>query len=267
MSSSSETSTPQGLCTVSRDTVSVECKTTLGDCTYELFVGTCSCGQPIYRLMRTCGASLSIYQISQDDYENLENYIAQLHATFAVDVDSRLQRLRQTIKELNSKGLFEAEEIDVSHVRRIDKARLILNRLSKNGRLKQIVDNADAVEDDVAAAFLLGCLATDNFWIETHEDAVFEGYAHIEGRESGRPLAVAARLRLGKRSRRAVIEAASRLYLQQPLLERNDSRTAALIEDLRLEALRKRDGTYLGAEAIAKHLRAARRDGSLGKFR
>src|SRR5438309_12129521 len=89
--------------------------------------------------------------------------------------------------------------------------------------------------------------------------SVFEGYAHIEGRESGRPLAVAARLRQGKRTRRAVIEAASKLYAQQPPLERNDSRAAALIEEMKLEALRKRDGTYLGSEAIAKHLRAGRR--------
>ena len=156
---------------------------------------------------------------------------ASMTAAEWLDANVSNDRLRQTIAELNSKGLFEAQEIDVSDVRRIDKARLILSRFSKNGRLKQILDKADDVEDDFAAAFLLGCLATDNFWIETHEEAVFEGYAHIEGRESGRPLAVAARLRQGKRSRRAVIEAASKLYLAQPLLERNDSRTAALIED------------------------------------
>jgi hypothetical protein len=263
---SSDTSAPQKPCTLSRDTVSMERKIIIGDCTYELRVGTCSCGQPIYRLMRTCGALLSIYQISQEDYENLEDYIAELHSTFAVDVHTRICGLQKTIAELNSKGLFEAEDIDVFHVRRIDKARLILSRFSKNGLLDRILDKADDVEDDVAAAFLLGCLATDDFWIETHEEAVFEGYAHIEGRESGRPLAVAARLRQGKRSRHAVIEAASKLYRDQPLLKRNDSRTAALIEEMKLEALSKRDGTYLGAEAIAKHLRAARRDGSLGKF-
>jgi hypothetical protein len=216
--------------------------------------------------MRTCGAALSIYQISQADYENLDDYIAELHASFAMDVDARMDRLRQTIHEFNSKGLFEAEEIDVFHVRLIDKARLIFNRFSKRGRLQEILDNVDDVENDLAAAFLLGFLATENFWLEIHAEAVFEGYAHIEGRESGRPLAVAARLRQGKRTRRAVIEAASKLYVQQPSLERNDSRAAALIEEMKLEALRKRDGTYLGSEAIAKHLRAARRDGSLGKF-
>jgi hypothetical protein len=266
MSATPETSTPQKLCPISQHTISVEQKVKLGDCTYELFVGTCSCGEPIYKLMRTCGAALSIYQISQADYENLEDYIAELHASFAVDVDARMDRLRQTVHEFNSKGLFEAEEIDVFHVRLIDKARLILNRFAKTGRLQEILDNVDDVENDLAAAFLLGYLATENFWLEMHAEAVFEGYAHIEGRESGRPLAVAARLRQGKRTRRAVIEAASKLYLQQPLLRRNDSRTATLIAEMKLDALRKRDGTYLGSEAIAKHLRAARRDGSLGKF-
>lgn len=41
----------------------------------------------------------SPYQISQEDYENLEEYIAELHATFSVDVYSRIELLRQTIEE------------------------------------------------------------------------------------------------------------------------------------------------------------------------
>src|SRR5262249_39822314 len=86
------------------------------------------------------------------------------------------------------------------------------------------------------------------------------GYAHIEGREAGRPLALAARLRQGKRTRSAVQAAASKLYETNPLLRRNDSKTAMQISGLKLEQLRKRDGTYLGADAIVKHLRAIRRD-------
>jgi hypothetical protein len=263
MSTISETRTPQKLCSVSKDSVSIEWNTRLGDCTYELFVGKCSCGEPNYRLMRTCGASISIYQISPEDCENLDEYVAKLNASFTVDVGSKMYRLRETIKEFNAKGLFEAEGLDVYHVRLIDKARLILSRFSKTGKLKEILDKPDDIENDIAAAFLLGCLASENFWIETHEEAVFEGYAHIEGRESGRPLAVAARLRQGKRSRRAVIDAASKLYSKQPLLRRNDSRTATLIAEMHVEALRKRDGTYLGSEAITKHMRAARREGHL----
>jgi hypothetical protein len=228
MSTPSEPCTPLKLCSTSKDTISIERDIRLGDCTYELFVGKCSCGEPFYRLMRTCGASLSIYQISQKDYENLDEYVAELHVSFTVDVESKMYRLRETIKEFNAKGLFEAEGMDVYHVRLIDKARLILSRFSKTGKLKEILDKPDDIENDLAAAFLLGCLASENFWIETHEEAVFEGYAHIEGRESGRPLAVAARLRQGKRSRRAIIDAASKLYSKQPLLRRNDSGTGSV---------------------------------------
>src|SRR5262249_11578154 len=164
--------------------------------------------------------------------------------------------------EFNSRGLFEAEGVDVFHVRLIDKARLILSRFAKNGQLQRILDDSDNTDDDVVAAFLLGCLATENYWIETHQEAVFEGYAHIEGRESGRPLATAARLRQGKRTRRAVMAAATKIYEHTPHLRGNDSKTASLIEAMRLEPLRKRDGTYLGCEAIIKHLRAARQGGT-----
>lgn len=66
--------------------------------------------------MRTCGASLSVYEISADDYENLDDYVAKLHESFAV-------ALRQTIHELNSKGLFEGQGMHAFRVRLIDKAR------------------------------------------------------------------------------------------------------------------------------------------------
>jgi len=244
----------------------IEWTTKYGDTLYELYVSKCvDCGGPVRRLLRTSGASISVYEISAEDFENLEEYVAALHESFAADVEARLEQLRDTVAEFNSRGLFEAKGLDVFHVRLIDKARLLLSRFAKNGQLQQILDDPDNMEDDVTAAFLLGCLATENFWIETHQEAVFEGYAHIEGRESGRPLARAARLRQGKRTRRAVIEAAAKIYEQNSLLRRNDSKTASLIEGLKLEALRKRDGTYLGCEAIIKHLRAARRGGaSLG---
>jgi hypothetical protein len=109
----------------------------------------------------------------------------------------------------------------------------------------------------------LGCLATENFWIENHEEAIFEGYALIEGREVGRPRALAARRRQGKRTRSAVIQAASQLYNRDPTLRRNDSRAASTISEMRLSSLRKRDGTFLGPDAIIKHLRTARREGKV----
>jgi len=145
-------------------------------------------------------------------------------------------------------------------VRLIDKARLICSRFSKNGLLKEIIDHSNDNENDIVSAFILGYIATEHHWLAVHENAVFEGYAHIEGREAGRPLALAARIRQGRRTRKAVIAVASKLYDQEPSLRRNDSKTANRIATMRLESLRKRDGTFLGPDAIVKHLRAARTD-------
>jgi hypothetical protein len=44
--------------------------------TYSVMVSACSeCGGPLYGLLRECGASLSVYFISQEDYENVEEYV------------------------------------------------------------------------------------------------------------------------------------------------------------------------------------------------
>lgn len=237
----------------------------LGNTTFELMVGRCACGGPIYKLLRMCGASISVYVIGPEDRERLDEYVSELHESFAVDVEPKLSLLRDMVKEYNSHGAFEACELDVFRVRLIDKARLIFNRLSKNGMLQRILERPDDIEDDIVAAFLLGCLATENFWIDTHQDAVFEGWSHIEGREAGRPLATAARLRQGRRTRKAVLSAAAKVYQADPLLQRNDTRTAGIIESMKLDSLRKKDGTYLGSEAIIKHLRASRRERDSGK--
>jgi hypothetical protein len=238
----------------------------LDSTTYELMTEQCACGGPIYKLLRMCGASISVYAISAEDRERLDEYVSELHESFAVDAEPKLRLLEDMIKEFNSHGLFEAYELDVFRVRLIDKARLIFNRFSKNGMLNRILERPDDIEDDIVAAFLLGCLATENYWIDTHQDAVFEGWSHIEGREAGRPLATAARLRQGKRTRKAVLSAAAKVYKTEPSLQRNDTRTAAVIERMKLDSLRKKDGTYLGSEAIVKHLRAARRETESGKL-
>ena len=229
------------------------------DTSYDLYVGPCKCcGEIRYRLMRCNGASFSIYEISPADCQNLEDYVAELHSVLAVDVKTKLVGLMETIADLNSRGLFEAEGMSPFRVGLIDKARLITNRLSRKGLIEEIVTRHNDLDHDVASAFILGCIATELHWLRMHEDAVIEGYAHIEGRESGRPLALAARVRQGKKSRSAVRLAAEKLYGVDPSLKYNDAKTAQRIAQLKLEALRKRDGTFLGAEAIVKHLRAIR---------
>jgi hypothetical protein len=138
-----------------------------------------------------------------------------------------------------------------------------LKRFSAEGKLEYLVGNADSIDDDLVAAFTLGYLASENWWTINHEDAVFEGYRQREAREVGRPRAVDARLRIGRRSRQAVVNAARKLYEKESRLRRNDSKAAALIAQLKLPELRKHDGTYLGNDAIVKHLRAARGANSL----
>lgn len=172
--------------------------------------------------MRTHGASLSIYEISKEDYQNLDEYIDHLHMSMLVDVVAKLLELRRTISELNAHGYFDADGVHPFRVRLVDKARLICNRFTKNGLLREILEGADDLENDIASAFILGCIATECHWLSVHEEAVFEGYAHIEGRENGRPLALVARIRQGKRSRKAVIEAAAKLYNQDPSLRRKN---------------------------------------------
>src|ERR1700750_1791041 len=80
--------------------------------------------------------------------------------------------------------------------------------------------------------------AADIQWLRLHEEAVFEGYAHIEGRESGRPLALAARLRQGKKSRNAVKSAAELLYSGDVSLRHNDAKTAQRIAQMKLTQAR-----------------------------
>jgi hypothetical protein len=231
----------------------------MGDTTYDLYVGPCRCcGEVRYRVMRCNGASFSVYEISSTDCENLEDYVAELHSVLAVDVQTKLTNLQETIGELNSRGFFEAEGMSPFRVGLIDKARLIASRLSKKGLMEEIVTRHNDLDHDVASAFILGCIATELQWLRVHEDAVIEGYAHIEGRESGRPLALAARVRQGRKSRSTVRQAAEKLYGADPSLRRNDAKTAQQIAQLKPDGLRKRDGTYLGADAIVKHLRAIR---------
>ena len=127
-----------------------------GDTVYELLVAECeSCAHPVRRLIRRCGVSISVYDISPDQYEDLDQFVAALHESFAVDVEPKLVCLRDTIAEFNSKGFFEASDIDVFHIRLIDKARLILNRFSKNGFLQKLLDHPDDVEDTIVSAFCL----------------------------------------------------------------------------------------------------------------
>jgi hypothetical protein len=153
--------------------------------------------------------------------------IDEIHESFAIDTKGLINCLETTIDEITSKDdlpHFVAHDLSNYRIRTLDRARLILNRFSAEGKLEYLVANADSIDDDLVAAFTLGYLASENWWTISHEDAVFEGYRQREAREAGRPRAVDARLRIGRRSRQAVVNAARRLYEQESRLRRNDSK-------------------------------------------
>jgi hypothetical protein len=230
--------------------------------TYDFYTRSCSCcGELLYFVGRTDGARISCFQISEEKADDVEQVIDDLHESFAVDIEALINCLKTTMDKITSKDDFRrflAGELSNYRIRTLDRARLILKRFSAEGKLEYLEANADTIDDDLVASFTLGYLASENWWTINHEDAVFEGYRQQEAREVGRPLAVDARLRIGRRSRQAVINAARELYKKESRLRRNDSKAAALIAQLKLPELRKHDGTFLGNEAIIKHLRAAR---------
>jgi len=216
--------------------------------TYDLYTKQCSCCEELlYFIGRTDRARISCFQISKERSENVEEVIDELHENFAIDTKSLINCLGTTIDEITSKDgypRFLVDQLSNYRIRTLDRARLIMKRFSVEGKLDYLVANADSIDDDLVAAFILGYLASENWWTTNHEDAVFEGYRQREAREAGRPRAVDARLRIGRRSRQAVVNAARKLYEKESRLRWNDSKAAALISQLKLPELRKHDGTY-----------------------
>jgi hypothetical protein len=237
----SETSSVQLLRTLEREGV-----------TYDLYTRPCSCcSELLYVVGRTDGARISCFQITKEKADDAEHVIDEIHESFAIDITALLNCLKTTLNEITSEDDFPrflSDGLSNYRIRTLDRARLILKRFSAEGKLEYLETKADSIDDDLVAAFTLGHLASENWWTINHEEAVFEGYRQIEAREAGRPLAVDARLRIGRRSRQAVINAARELYKKESRLRRNDSKAAALIAQLKLPALRSTMEPSLGTK-------------------
>lgn len=192
--------------------------------TYDLYTKPSSCCEKlIYFIGRTDGARISCFQISKERSENVEEVINELHESFAIDTMGLISCLWTTIDEITSKDdfpRFYADQLSNYRISTLDRARLIMKIFNAEGKLDYLVANADSMDDDLVAAFTLGYLASENWRTINHEDAVFEGYRQREAREAGRPRAVDARLRIGRRSRQAVVNAARKLYEKEPRLRR-----------------------------------------------
>jgi hypothetical protein len=194
---------------------------------YDFYTKLCSCcNNPMYFIGRTDGARISCFQISEEKIDKIESMVDELHQSFAVDITTILGALKDTISDITVsdgwKG-FQTDGLSNYRIRTLDRARLIMQRFYDEGKLAHLEANADNIDDNLVSSFVLGYLASENWW---------------------------------------VINAARETYHKEPKLRRNDSKTAQRIAQLKLPQLRKNDGTYLGEQAIIKHLRAAR-DASL----
>ena len=235
------------------------------DRTYNLAVAPCkNCGEMHYKVARWAGYSYSLYSLPNDfDPKQFATFVDNVEDTMLINYADIMHSLRHNIDMVNDPE--QGIENDGSYLSILmDYARLRASHLQKRGLLTALFSEPaipkNKTEEDVINAFELGFSAAELRLKDVYEDAIFEGFRLQEGREVGLPAAREARIRRGRKSRKAVIRAAKELYKKTPDLLRNDSETGRRIEAQNLTNLRKSDGTYIGAEAIVKHLRQARKD-------
>jgi hypothetical protein len=126
----------------------------------------------------------------------------------------------------------------------------------------RILEAPEKLKGSAAAAFVLGAWIAENY----SSNLIREGQRVQRGREVGRLRATEARLQQGKRRRKAIIEAATKLYAEKPELKlrRRHYEAAITIRRMKLDHLLLSNGRdYLGPDAIARHIRAAVAAGEL----
>lgn len=113
------------------------------------------------------------------------------------------------------------------------------------------------------AAISLGFILAEYKVRFRHEEAVMRGKYILDAREKGLPKARKANLKRGSTSRTAVLNAARDIYDREPYLKTQKSETARRIENMKILALQKADKTFLGFDAIYKHLADGWKNGEL----
>jgi hypothetical protein len=215
-----------------------------------------------YRIVRQAGAAYSSYFVPEDfSPEDFEGFVDCIHDTMALDSAAILELVRYELGKVNSSSGIEVDGTYLSQL--LDYARLRLRTLRDGGHLDGLMTPNFAGERDpmVLAAFELGFAASELRLLE-YEDALVEGVCLQEGREVGRAAAARAKAEQTRRTRTAILRAASSAYAADPDLMRNDAATARRIAAMKLKEL-CRHGQSIGQEAIVKHLRSLRQQGTL----
>ena len=128
---------------------------------------------------------------------------------------------------------------------------------------RAIIDNK--ATQAAAIGWELGALQERYWWKFLHEKAAQQGHQLIEGRQKGSVRGAAVMKSQGKAREAVIVGAARKLWAKDPLLARNNLDTARRIEGMQLKELRLSDKSYLGSEAIRRHIAAALKAGALKK--
>ena len=126
--------------------------------TYDYYARRCDCCENLlYFIGRTDGARVSCFQSSENKAANPELVVDELHESFAIDVSIILGSLKRTIENttVTAAGFkgFDSHGLSNFRMRALDRARLILNRFSSEGKLDYLEEHADLIDDDLVASF------------------------------------------------------------------------------------------------------------------
>jgi hypothetical protein len=124
---------------------------------YDFYTKPCSCcNNPLYFIGRTDGARISCFQISAEKIDNIESLVDELHQSFAVDITTILEALKDTISDITISdgwGRFQTDGLSNYRIRTLDRARLILKRFDGEGKLAHLEANADNIDDNFSQRF------------------------------------------------------------------------------------------------------------------
>jgi hypothetical protein len=198
----------------------------IDDREYNLLARKCTkCSEDHFEVWRWSGTSYSRYvmppEFKEDDFED---FIKLVDEQLLMAASELIREFAQAISRINSPSGIKADNSFA--FRLLEYGRLRASALQKQGLLEAITSDKEKLnsqEQAVRTAFELGVAAAEHRIMHVFEDYIHDGISIAEWRDEGLPRARAERLRQGKRTRKAILNAAKSLYEKNPELVRNDS--------------------------------------------
>lgn len=235
---------------------------------YDLWSFKCpECSNWHRKIYCSRGARFSNYKVNDDwSREDIINFIENLDEHHNWSAYDYLEYFKTHLDTLNSvsDGIKVDDKIAFLE---LEYSRQRAVTLQKLGYLEALsyTDPEDDVHRAIQAAYELGVANARYNFFSIHEDSIFQAWQMENYRNEGRPAAVAARQKIGRLSKNTIKKAAIKLLKDEPSLMRNLSEITRRIEKQKLHDLKKSDGTYLGFDAIYKHLSTLFKDPNFQK--